>query len=435
MKHHSVGARFARYVIPSVTGMLVSSLYVVVDGIFVGRGVGPHGLAAINLIWPYIAVFIAAALMVGVGGAALCAHALGAGQPTEAQGYFAQSLWLILGISVVFSVVGFFLTPTLCRLLGADEAILPYCVDYLRWYMVFGVPYGLSMVFGTFCRNDNDPGLAFVAMIAGSVLNVFLDYLAIYLLHGGMMGAAVASGIGQLCSALMLSYHFWGKRGVLRLSLPRPCRAVMTLVLRTGTPELLQNLCCPVSMVAYNYALMAMVGADGVAAYGIVAYILTILTSLFAGVSQGIQPILSYSCGAGDRVGLRRFFRLGLGLNLGLSAVLCLLLRLLDDQVIGIFTTDATLAARAVDAFGLYLPSCLFGAVNVVCITYFLSVRQTGFANLLSFARGVVLMLLFILLLPPLLGEAGIWLTITAAEGVTLLLALVCFWRVKKMSV
>ena len=435
MRKQSTLRRFARYVIPSVTGMLVTSLYVVVDGVFVGRGVGPHGLAAINLVWPFIAVYIAVAMMIGVGGAALCAHALGGDQPQEAQALFGQSLWLILGAGAVFTLAGFFLTPVLCRLLGADEAILPHCVDYLRWYMVFAIPNGLSMVYGAFARNDNDPALAFVAMIAGSVLNVALDYVAIFVLQGGMVGAAVATGLGQLASALMLGMHFTLRRGRLRLALPRPHRPTMGLLLRTGTPELLQNLCCPVSMLAYNYALMLSVGAQGVAAYGIIAYILTILTSLFTGVSQGIQPILSYSCGAGDTPSLRRFFRLGLGLNLGLSALLCLLLWVFKRQAIGVFTTDAALARVALEAFGLYLPSCLFGAVNVVCVTYFLSVRQIGFANLLSFARGVVLILLFILLLPPVLGTAGIWLTITAAEAGTLLLALWCFLRLQRGGV
>ncbi|MEG0541645.1 MAG: MATE family efflux transporter, partial [Angelakisella sp.] len=235
--------RFARYVLPSVTGMLVSSLYVVVDGIFVGRFIGADGIAAINLIWPFIAVFIAVTMMIGIGGAALMSHALGAGEQEKAKGIFHQSLWLLLAFSTVFSLCGMLLPQFFCRLMGADEAILPMCVDYLRWYMLFGVPYGLSMGLAAFVRNDNNPNLAFGAMVIGSLINVVLDYVAIVPLKGGMMGAAAASGMGQAICAVLLLLHFVGKKGVLNIRLPRPNIRSMKNILSTGSPELMVNLC------------------------------------------------------------------------------------------------------------------------------------------------------------------------------------------------
>ncbi|MEG0753476.1 MAG: MATE family efflux transporter [Angelakisella sp.] len=424
--------RFARYVLPSVTGMLVSSLYVVVDGIFVGRFIGADGIAAINLIWPFIAVFIAVTMMIGIGGAALMSHALGAGEQEKAKGIFHQSLWLLLAFSAVFSLCGMLLPQFFCRLMGADEAILPMCVDYLRWYMLFGVPYGLSMGLAAFVRNDNNPNLAFGAMVVGSLINVVLDYVAIVPLKGGMMGAAAASGMGQAICAVLLLFHFVGKKGVLNIRLPRPNIRSMKNILSTGSPELMVNLCCPVSMLAYNYTLMHTVGADGVAAYGIIAYILTIFTSLFTGVSQGIQPILCYSRGAGDEHALQRFFRMGITVNLSLAVAVFLALRVWDGLVISIFTTDPVITAMTMEAFGIYSLSFLFGSVNVVCITYFLSTGQTRLANLLSFSRGVVLVLLFIVVLPPVFGIMGIWGTMTAAECMTFLIAMVSFWILRR---
>ncbi|MEG2087156.1 MAG: MATE family efflux transporter [Angelakisella sp.] len=424
--------RFLHYLVPSVTGMLVSSLYVVVDGIFVGRGIGAYGIAAINLVWPFIAVFIAVTLMAAIGGAALVSHALGAGQRDRAQQWFGQSLWLLLGLGAVFTLAAVVFPQPLCLLMGASQEVLPSCVDYLRWYMAFAVPYGLSMGLAAFVRNDHNPNLAFVAMVAGALVNVSLDYLAIFVLHAGMAGAAVASGVGQLFSAVLLSLHFFRGRGTLRLALPRPVLAQLREIIKTGTPELMVNLCCPVSMLAYNYALMSAIGADGVAAYGIIAYIVTILTSLFTGVSQGIQPVLGYSCGAGDQAGLRRFFRLGLVTNFSLASLMFVALRVWGDEIIGIFTTDPAIASMTGAALGIYSLSFLFGSVNIVCITYFLSVRQLRLANLLSFARGVVLILLFITVLPLLFGEMGIWATITAAEAVTFCIAAVSLWRMKR---
>ncbi len=413
---------FLRYVIPSVTGMLVSSLYVVVDGIFVGRGIGSDGIAAINLIWPYVAIYIAVIMMISVGGAALSSHALGAGDPARANRAFSASMALLMGAALVFTTLGVTLTEPICRLLGADETILTYCVQYLRWYMAFGIPYGFSMGLGVFVRNDGDPNLAFCAMISGALINLVMDYVAIFPLQGGMPGAAIASGLGQVASTFLLLTHFFRGRGALRFSRRPPEPRMLREVLHTGLPELTVDLCTPVNMFTYNLMLMSFLGATGVAVYGIIAYILTILTSLFTGVSQGIQPLLSRSCGAGDQQGLRHFFRTGLGVNFFLAAAVYLAIFWWGRPIISIFTSDGELVEMAAQAIRIYGLSFLFGSVNIVCITFFLSIRQTRLATFLSFSRGVVLNLLYIFTLPFLLGVNGIWGTITAAEGTAFVL-------------
>ena len=201
-----------RYILPSAGGLCVTYLYNIVDGIFVGQGVGHPALAAVNITVPFITTLVALSSLFAMGGSTVIAIRLGRGDQKGANDAFLTAFCMTLVLSAVLLAVGTLLPEQIALLCGSSPEILPLARDYLFYYTLFSIPFLMSNCLSVFVRNDGAPGLAFFGMCAGAVANIFLDWLFIFPMQMGIIGAAVASGLGQILSFLILISHFLRKK-------------------------------------------------------------------------------------------------------------------------------------------------------------------------------------------------------------------------------
>ena len=226
--------KFYQFVIPSVCASMVTGLYFVVDGIFVGRGVGSNGLGAINLAVPFICILTAVAMMIAMGGSTITSIFIGQGNEQKALRSFMNSIYLVLIFSAFMTVFSFLFSDQIARLLGARGDLLSLTSDYLRYYILFGIFFCMAMVLAAFVRNDGNPKLGLAGMAAGALSNVFLDWLFIFVFHMGIHGAAVASGLGQVISCMIMLPHFIHGKGRLKLKLLPIEKYYTSEILRRG---------------------------------------------------------------------------------------------------------------------------------------------------------------------------------------------------------
>lgn len=410
---------FCGYVFPAIGSSMITALYFVVDGMFIGRGIGEMALAASNLALPVIVLIISVTMMLTMGGATLTSISLGEKDPASANRYFGITLILISIFSVIAAFFCSVFPETVAQLSGASRLLLPDCATYIRWYCLFLVFYCMAMCLSVFVRNDGSPKLTMWAMTAGALTNIFLDWLFIFPFQWGLVGAAVASGIGQMLSCVLLLIHFFRKKGQLKLHWPIKDRLAWKQtfqVARRGMPEFCNQMAGTITPLCYNIISLKYLAELGVASYAIMCYLSEIFIAVFLGVSQGIQPLISYNYGAGDTEKQHYFFSRGLICNIILSALIYGLLLIFGKEAAGIFNDDPELVEAAYKCASVYGISFVFAAVNIVFTTWFLSTKKTGAAIIIAVSRGFVFNSAFIFLLPAALGEAFLYAGITAAE-------------------
>lgn len=417
------------YILPAAGGLCVTYLYNIVDGIFVGQGVGHLALAAVNITVPFITTLVAISSLFAMGGSTVIAIRLGRGDTKGANDAFLTALAMTGLLSILLLLIGTLLPEQIALLCGSSQEVLPLARDYLLYYTAFSFPFLLSNCLSVFVRNDGAPGLAFFGMCTGAVANIFLDWLFIFPLQMGIIGAAVASGLGQVLSFLILASHFFRKRGALRLGKFRPSLALVGKICKRGVPECVSQLNTPVTAFCYNWVLGSTLGDLGVATFSVLSFIYSLANAILSGVAQGLQPLWGQAFGRGDREELRRDFRKGLTVNLTAGAVIYGILFFLRVPAVALFNGDPALVEMASGALPVFALSFLFMAANLIVTAYFYSTKQTAKSNVVALSRGVFLKAAAIFLTPVLLGTEFIWLAVVIAEGITTALCLVC-WKI-----
>jgi len=410
---------FCRYVFPAMGSSMITALYFVVDGIFIGQGINEIALAAVNLALPVIILIIAITMMMTMGGATLTSISLGEKDPASANRSFGMTCLLVMIFSVIAALICALFPEAIALISGASEITLADTATYIRWYCIFLIFYCMAMCLSVFVRNDDDPNLAMWAMTAGALANIFLDWLFIFPLQWGLVGAAVASGLGQALSCGLLLIHFVRKKGQLRLNLPLREKAAWRLsgqICRRGLPEFFTQMSQTVTIFCYNILTMRYLHEMGVAAFGIMCYLAEIFIAIFIGVSEGIQPLISYNYGAGNKEKQRFFFRGGLLVNVGLAILIYVLMLAFGPAVISIFNDNPQLIALTYDCVKVYAISFIPAAINIVFTIRFLAIKRTGVSLLISGTRSFVLNTALIFLIPALLDGGMLYTGIIAAE-------------------
>lgn len=413
-----------QYVFPSIGSMLVVYLYVVVDGIFVGRGIGKDALAAVSLSAPSIVFITAIVGTMVAGGSTVTAIRLGRGDRRGANDAFMTSVCLTALVSAVAFAASIFLAELIALVSGSSARLFSMTSDYIRWYNVFTPLSAFAACISAFVRIDGNPQLSFWGMVVGAISNIFLDWLFVYPLQMGVRGAAIASGLGQGISLLLVSLHFVKNMGALRLCRFRPSGKLVVKVLQRGIPEFVTRLAPPITTLCYNLVVMRTMGELGVSAYAIIGYISQISVGIFVGVSSGVQPLIGRSFGQSGKKGAAYFYRVGMALNVLLSVGIYLILLAFGDRITAVFNSDQELISTAYSFIRTYSLSFVVASVNIILITYFMSTKGTWQALTLATLRGVILNSAIILAAPWILGECGIWSAITIAEGITAVVGL-----------
>lgn len=413
----SLNRQFASYAIPSIVGMVVASFYTIIDGIFVGRGVGETALGAINIAFPFIMLQIALTMMFAVGGANLFSANRGRGNKESANNSFLQSFIIITALGLVINIGTLLFIEDVSILLGADEVLLPQVIDYLWWIAFFGIFQMPSMALGVFVRNDDNPNTELAGTLVGTALNIALDYLFVMVLHWGIKGAAIATGIGQTASFFIFITHFTRKNRVLQFR--KPTWSVMDIkrIAFGGVPTFLMEFSQSAVSFCFNLALLHYVGNVGVSYYSIVLYICSIFSMMLVGLVQGAQPLMSFNFGKGDKDSIFKIRSLAIRVGLTMSVVVFAIVFIAGNNLTAIFLPDnPNTATMAAEMMVYYFIAYFFVGITLINILYFQVVEKQKQASLISFLRCIGFIQIFLLVLPLIDVKLGIYLAFPLGE-------------------
>jgi len=415
--------RFAKYVVPSVVGSVVTSLYLVVDGVFIARGVGETGVAAVTLVLPLTMAFVAMSMVFSVGGASLVSINLGSDDTDRAVSIFRQSVCILMIIGTVFSLVGAAFAEDIAAALGATGGLRLPATEYMRYYMVFTIPVLLAMALSTFIRHDGSPRLSMRSMMWGAITNILLDYVFVFPLKLGLKGAAIATGLGQLVTVLACMRHFVERRGVLTIGRVRIRAQDVKVIVLLGIPSFLAEVSYSVLMYMHNIEIACRIGEIGVTSYGVVNYINNLAYMALLGICQGIQPLMSYYYGCGKPEESRKYRRLGIRASIAVSASFFILCLLLGKPIIRVFASSPGVIDLTYTILTYTNVAYIVLGMNLTYQAYLQSVYMPRWANVICLLRGFVFVKIGLATLPRLLGDAGIWATMILSEGLTLVVA------------
>lgn len=433
--NNSVLRQFAKYVSFNIFGMVGISCYILADTFFVARGVGAEGLTALNLALPAYSLMQGLGLMVGMGGATRYAIAKASGDRAGRKNSFSYALFLALCLSLPFFCVGLFAAHPLAELLGADAGVIDLTVDYLRTLLLFAPAFFGNNLLLCFLRNDDAPRLAMASMLAGSISNIFLDYLFIFPMGMGMFGAAFATGIAPFIGMGVMSMHFWRRKNGFSLHRVLPQIKQALDLFSLGSSALVLELSSGVVLLTFNMLLLHLAGNVGVAAYGVVANIALVVIAIFTGISQGMQPVLSGCYGRGEAQNVKTIYRAALLTAACFAVGVYLVGSLFAEGIVSLFNKEgnAALADLAVGGIRIYFLSFLFASANVVTAAALSAVARPAEGFFLSILRGLLVMIPMALLLSALFGVQGVWASVPVTEAaVAMLIPLVLRQKKKK---
>lgn len=422
-----------KFALPTIIMMIITSLYTIVDSMFVSRFVGTNALSAINIVFPLINVIMALAIMLSTGGSAVIARKLGRGNQDAARSNL--SLIYLTGtiLALLISFVGILYLDTIIRWLGSSELLYEYCEDYLLVQLLFAPFLVVQILCQTFLVVAGNPRLGLIASIVAGIVNIILDYIFIVMLHWGITGAAVATGIGYCLGAACGVIYLFSRKSTLYFSKPQLDLKMLWQSIFNGSSEMITNVAMAVVTFLYNIIMMKHLGEDGVAAITIILYMEFLLNALFMGFSMGVAPVISYNYGAKNVAQIRHIFKICLAFIGSSSIVIYLGAIALAPYIIVIFTpTDSNVYQIATNGFSLFSICFLFGGINIFTTALFTAFSNGKISAIISFLRTFVFIAGGLLILPKLFSETGIWLAMPIAEFLTMGIAayfLFCYRR------
>ena len=426
LSDHFTYGRLLRFTLPSIVMMIFTSIYGVVDGIFVSNFAGKTAFAAINLIMPYLMVFGTLGFMVGTGGTALVSMTLGMGDRKKANEIFSLLIYVSMIGGVVLTVLSILFLRPAAILLGATGQMLEDCVTYGTIVQLVLTAYILQYAFQSFCVAAEKPNLSLWMTVAAGVCNIVLDALFVGVFRWGLVGAAVATAIAQTLGGIIPIVYFLRPNGsLLRLGKTKMDWNALVRTSTNGCSELMSNLSMSLVSMLYNFQLMAYAGEDGIAAYGVIMYVNFIFIAVFIGFSVGSAPIVGFNHGAQNHEELKNLLKKS-GIILGaLSLLMTGTAELLSEGLSGIFVGyDAALHAMTTRGFRIYILSFLLCGFNIYGSSFFTALNNGLISAIISFVRTFICQIAAVMLLPLILGLDGIWWSIVAAELAAVVLTL-----------
>ena len=434
LSDHFTYKRLFRFVLPSIIMMVFVSVYGVVDGLFVSNFAGKEEFTAVNLIFPFPMLLGAFGFMIGTGGSALVSITLGEGKKKEANEFFSLLIYVTMIVGLVLTVLGVLFTEKIALLFGAEGEILEYCVTYGRLLFLALVPFMLQNVFQSFLVTAEKPTFGLIITVISGVTNMVLDYIFIGILDGGVVGAALATGISQVVGGLIpLVYFILPNKSLLKLGKAKWNMRALWKTCFNGSSELMTNISISLVNMLYNFQLMNFAKEDGVAAYGVIMYVNFIFVAVFLGYAIGTAPIIGYHYGAGNKDEMKNVYRKSIGFNIVAGILMCIVAILLASPLAKLFVGyDPTLYEMTKWGFTVYSISFVVMGLNIYGSSFFTALGNGLVSALLSFLRTLLFQVVALLVLPIFWGLNGIWFSIVAAEGVALILTLIFLGHYRK---
>lgn len=414
--------KFMKYVSLNIMGMIGISCYILADTLFVSQALGTVGLASLNFSIPVFSIIQGIGLMIGIGGATQ--HSINEQQKDSNNASFTQSIYFGGIMSILFIIIGAFFVSKLAILLGADKSTFVLTKTYLTTLLFFSPFFIFNNIFLAFIRNDNNPKLSMIAMLVSSFANIVLDYVFMFPFNMGIFGAAFATCLSPVISLCILSLHIIKKKQKFHFVKSKILFSNIYKIIALGFSSLIGELTSAISLITFNLIIVKIGGNTGVAAYGIVANVALIATSIFTGVSQGIQPLLSEYYGKGEMKLVKKVFDYSMITALIFEIIIYSIIYLLTNDIVAIFNSEHNLELATIAAKGMrtYFIGYLFAGINIVSCAFFSSISKVKEAMILSISRSCIILIPAIFILSILFKMDGIWFAFVITELLVLII-------------
>lgn len=413
---------FLKYAVPSALAMFVSSLYTIIDGIFVGKGVGDSALAAVNIVMPFTIMLFGIATMFAVGGGDLVSKNIGSNNKEKAVKIFRQVFKFLLILSIGISIISVIFSKNIVKILGATDSLVPLASTYLRYYSLFCIPNLIGIALNSFVRNDGRPKLAMVSTLSGAVTNIILDYIFIFPLGFGIKGAAIATGLGQLVTIAILLPHFIMKKGILTFGNVKLEKEIIKEFINIGFPSFFTEVSFSIIIFFMNLALVNYGGETSLAAFAIINYITTNIYMVLLGLSIGVQPLLSYNYGAKKPEKMLEFYSITMKASFIINIVFVAICIIFGKNIISIFTSDVSIVNIAYIGLILSTFGYLMVGFNLTTTVYYQAISMPKISNIFCLSRSLVLLPISLFVLSKLFGINGVWSALFASELITFII-------------
>lgn len=425
LNERSLLSQFGRFVSATVASLMVFSLYSIVDGLFVARGVGEYAMSAVNLAAPFLNMLFSIAVIFAVGSSTIISIYLGQGKGAAANSLFTQNVTLLTVVGLTITALTLLFTAPFARLLGAQGIVFPFVLEYLHGLAPFAVCFIISYNMEILVKTDGAPRLAICTVITGCLTNCVLDYLAIFVFDLGVWGAAVATGISQLVTCVIYLHHFIRGKTTFHFVRFQWNWKLYRRLIPIGIADGATELCNGLMILLFNHIILLCVGQEGLVSYTIIAYTNTLVINMMLGISQGSQPLISFHFGGQDTAGYRKLLRYGFTTVAVVTAVVFVGIWCFAPELVQIFLGRANPALNeaSIHALRRYSLCYLVMGVNIFMGGFLTAVEQPRSAICISIGRGLVFQAGALLALAFTLGGDTIWFAPLVSELICLALA------------
>lgn len=429
LSEHFSYIKLMRFTIPTIAMMIFTSIYGVVDGLFVSNIVGSESFAGVNLIMPALMMLGSVGFMVGTGGSALVSKTIGEGNKKLANRYFSMLIYFLLIVGIVLSILGNVFIRQISELLGAKGEMVDICSTYGRTLLCSLPFFMLQNCFQSFLVVAEKPAMGLCVSVIAGLSNMVLDFLFIYVFRLGVFGAALATAISEFVgAAIPLIFFIRKNNSPLKLIKTKPELKPILRTCSNGSSEMVTNISMSLVNMLYNLQLVKFAGYDGVVAYGIIMYVGFIFSGTYLGYCVGVAPIVGYHYGAANTAELKNLFKKSLFLLSSAAVVLTACAELLSSVLAGIFVGyNQDLHDMTTNAIQLFALSYIISGINIFASAFFTALNNGLVSAVISFMRTLVFQIAFIFILPELLGLNGIWLAVVGAEICSLIISVSFF--------
>lgn len=430
-KDKSLKKSYMRNLFPSVTAMWVYSIYTIIDGIFVGRGVGSTALAGVNLSMPFINLIFASSIFFATGTSTLVSIYLGRKKLKKAREIFSYNLLIMIVFSFILLILTLLFMNKIAYFLGTTENTFSIVKDYLSIIVLFNVFFIVSYCLEVLTKTDGFPHLAIIGVVISAITNIILDYIFVIILGLGVKGAAVATGISQIASCVFFASHFLRKKATLKIVKFKPTFNILKRIINIGFPDGITELTSGIVILIFNQSILLIIGEDGLVTYSIICYVSTLVLMTMIGFTQGVQPLCSYYYGKKDLDSIKYLFKLAFKTISSISIIIFILCLIFAPQIVSLFINDESikLIKDSIFSFRLYSISFVLLGFNILCSGFCVSIEKPLSATIISLSRGFVLIIISLIFSILVFGGKGIWISPIICE---ILCLFISFFYTKK---
>jgi len=425
MKSNNLRKTYIKYLFPTFGSMILFSTYSMVDGIFVGRGVGAEGLSAVNISMPFVSLIFAIAMLISIGCSNLITYELGKKNLEKADEYFSIGIFLGAGIGITLSIISIINIRSLSYLLGARGELIDLVVEYLGVIVLFAGFYILTYMFEIMVKADGEPRLAIIFMIVSALTNIVLDYVFIFIFNWGIKGAAIATGISQLLPCVFYFIYFLSKYSKLKLRKFSISLKELKRILTYGVPASLTELSTGATISFFNIIISKYYGIVGLTAFSVIVYVLNLVVNTMISINQSSQPLVTYNLGSGNIENVNRLKKKQFITIIVMSLFFFLLAQIISETLVKIFLgeTDLEFLKFAVKTIRIFSLSFLIIGLNIGIGGFLTSIKRPKYEFIISILRGYILVFISVNIMPIIFGKEMIWASLLISEFITLIIS------------